>query len=177
MMSVYAVAPGLTTIAKATDDKIIDLVGITDFHGQLTYATKNGVTPTAAILSKAVKDVAAKNPKRTLVIGGGDLYQGTPESNVLEGIPVRKVMSGLGMEVTALGNHEFDWGLETINNKTMKDAKYEILCANMYKKGTNERPYKPYKVIDKDGVKIAVVGAISTDTPGIVLKSRVENYD
>jgi 2',3'-cyclic-nucleotide 2'-phosphodiesterase/3'-nucleotidase len=40
------------------------------------------------------------------------------------------MMDYMGLEVTALGNHEFDWGLDKLNNITMKDAKYNILCAN-----------------------------------------------
>ena len=83
----------------------------------------------------------------------------------------------MGMEVTALGNHEFDWGLNVINNETMKDAKYSIVSANMYNKGTNDRPYAPYKIITKDGVKIAVIGAILQDAPTIIMPALVAPFD
>ena len=56
---------------------------------------------------------------------------------MLRGVPVQKVLSNMGMEVTALGNHEFDWGLDVINTETMIGANYSIVCANMYDKGTN----------------------------------------
>jgi len=156
-------------------NKILDIVEITDFHGQLLDSTNT--KPVGAALAKVVKDVKTANPSGTLIIGGGDLYQGTPVSNVLRGVPVQQVMSNIGMEVTALGNHEFDWGLDVINNTTMTGANYSIVCANMYKKGTNTRPYAPYKIITKNGVRIAVIGAILKDAPTIIMPALVAPFD
>ncbi len=156
-------------------NKTFDIVEITDFHGQLLDSTNT--KPIGAALAKVVKDVKTANPGRTLIIGGGDLYQGTPTSNVLRGVPVQKVLSNMGMEVTALGNHEFDWGLDIINTETMIGANYNIVCANMYKKGTSNRPYQPYKIITKDGVKIAVIGAILKEAPSIIMPALVAPFD
>ncbi|MBZ9608560.1 5'-nucleotidase C-terminal domain-containing protein [Clostridium estertheticum] len=156
-------------------NKTFDIVEITDFHGQLLDSTNT--KPVGAALAKVVKDVKTANPGRTLIIGGGDLYQGTPTSNVLRGVPVQKVLSNMGMEVTALGNHEFDWGLDIINTETMIGANYNIVCANMYKKGTSNRPYQPYKIITKDGVKIAVIGAILKEAPSIIMPALVDPFD
>lgn len=167
-------------VTNTTDDsvKVLDIVEITDFHGQLKDSKDQ--YEVGAALAKKVKDIKNSNPN-TLVIGGGDLYQGTPVSNVLQGVPVQKVMSNLGMEVTALGNHEFDWGLETIDNVTMKDADYSIVCSNLYKKDSDGKPmsmpkYAPYKIINKNGVKIAVIGAILKDVASIVLPANVKDY-
>ena len=159
----------------STQNKVFDIVEITDFHGQLLDYTNT--KPVGAALAYVVKGVVTANPDRTLIIGGGDLYQGTPVSNVLRGVPVQQVLSNVGMEVTALGNHEFDWGLDVINNKTMTGANYSIVCANMYNKGTNDRPYSPYKIITKDGVKIAVIGAILQDAPTIIMPALVAPFD
>lgn len=163
-----------TTTAAAVDVKNLDIVEITDFHGQLLDTTNK--IHVGAALANAVEEVSSENPDNTLIIGGGDLYQGTPVSNVLQGVPVQKVLSKMGMEVTALGNHEFDWGLNIINDITMKDAKYQIVCSNLYNKGTDTRPYEPYKIIDKDGTKIAVIGAILNDVGSIVLPANIANY-
>ncbi|MBC8060411.1 MAG: 5'-nucleotidase C-terminal domain-containing protein, partial [Clostridiaceae bacterium] len=166
----------VTVNAKAPPaNKTFNIIEITDFHGQLLDSTNT--KPVGAALAKVVKEVKASNPDRTLIIGGGDLYQGTPVSNVLRGVPVQKVMSNLGMEVTTLGNHEFDWGLDVINNETMVGAGYSIVCANMYKTGTNNRPYAPYKIITKDGVRIAVIGAILKDAPTIIMPALVAPFD
>lgn len=167
---------GFNTVKAAGTDKVFDIVEITDFHGQLLSSDATPL-PVGAVLAQNVKNIQKANPDRTLVIGGGDLYQGTPVSNVLKGVPVQQVMSSIGMEVTALGNHEFDWGgLDTINKVTMKGASYSIVCANLYDKTTNQRVYDPYKIITKDGVKIAVIGAITTDAPNIIMPAYVTNY-
>ena len=175
MMILSLVAPGTATNVKAaTVNKVFDIIEVTDFHGQLLDSTNT--KPVGATLAKVIKDVKAANPN-TLIIGGGDLYQGTPVSNVLHGVPVQQVLSNLGMEVTALGNHEFDWGLDVINNTTMTGANYSITCANLYNKGTNTRPYTPYKIITKDGVKIAVIGAITKLAPTIIMPALVAPFD
>ena len=157
-----------------TGDKKLDIVEITDFHGQLKDS--KDVLYTGAALAQRIKSVKESN-ENTLIIGGGDLYQGTPVSNVLSGVPVQKFLSNMGMEVTALGNHEFDWGLDTIDNTTMKDADYSIVCSNLYIKGSNERKYDPYKIIDKNGIRIAVIGGILNDVKTIVLPANIAEYE
>ncbi|MDP4090525.1 MAG: metallophosphoesterase [Bacillota bacterium] len=145
---------GQTTVRAAEGDRIFDLVEITDFHGTLLDSSNNQV---AAVLANRVKNVESQNPN-TIVIGGGDLYQGSAISNMLKGVPVKDFLNNIAMVTTALGNHEFDWGLDTIAN-TMRDAKYNIICANLYNKnadGSNgTRVFDPYKIVEKDGVRIA----------------------
>ncbi|MDB2150450.1 bifunctional metallophosphatase/5'-nucleotidase [Clostridium butyricum] len=157
-----------------SDGKVLDIVEITDFHGQLKDSKDN--LQIGAALAEKVKEVKASN-ENTLVIGGGDLYQGTPVSNVLKGVPVQKVLSEMGMEVTTLGNHEFDWGLDTIDNTTMDGANYSIVCSNLYKKNSNERKYDPYKIINKNGIRIAVIGGILNDVSSIVLPANIKDYE
>ncbi|EHI99682.1 5'-Nucleotidase domain-containing protein [Clostridium sp. DL-VIII] len=166
-------AAATVTTGPAVSTKNLDIIEITDFHGQLLDTKNNEV---GAALANSVENAADTNSKNTLIIGGGDLYQGTPISNLSKGVPVQKVLSKMGMEVTALGNHEFDWGLDTINNETMQGAGYEIVCSNLHNRKDDTRPYKPYKIIEKDGTRIAVIGAILNDVPTIVLPANIANY-
>jgi 2',3'-cyclic-nucleotide 2'-phosphodiesterase / 3'-nucleotidase / 5'-nucleotidase len=168
-------APFGTIAASAAVAKTFDIVEVTDFHGQLLDSSNT--KQVGANLVKAITEVKTANPDRTLIIGGGDLYQGTPTSNVFHGVPVQQVMSNLGMEVTALGNHEFDWGLNVIKNETMVGASYEIVCANVYDKGQATRPFNPYKIITKDGVRIAIIGALTADAPNIILPANISAFD
>lgn len=174
VMTVYITMSGVSTFAKADTitDKNFDLVEITDFHGALESSAG---LPVAGVLGQHVKDILTSNPKGTLVIGGGDLYQGSALSNILKGVPVRDFMNGIGMEVTALGNHEFDWGLDTITNTTMVGANYSIVCANIRKSSDKSLLYPASKIITKNGVRIAVIGAITTETPTIVMPALVAN--
>ncbi len=171
-MTASLLLSGYTPKVYADTGKVFNLIEITDFHGTLLDSSNNEV---AAVLAQDIKDEVAKNPDRTLILGGGDLYQGSPLSNYFKGVPVQKALSEMGMEVTALGNHEFDWGLSTITETTMKDAKYSIVCANLYKDG--KRVFDPYKIITKDGERIAVIGAISEETPSIVTPNNVKDFE
>ncbi|AAK78333.1 2',3'-cyclic-nucleotide 2'-phosphodiesterase/3'-nucleotidase [Clostridium acetobutylicum] len=161
----------------ASNDKTFDLVEINDFHGALED-TSNPANPVASVLGNRVKAVSASNPD-TIVFGGGDLYQGSALSNILKGVPVQKVMDSLGMQFTTLGNHEFDWGLDTLTNTTMQGANYNIICSNLYNKNPDgskgSRVFDPYKIITKDGVRIAFIGGITNETPNIVTPSYVSD--
>lgn len=172
-------------IAKAdASSKTFDLIEITDFHGNLLSSYNEQI---AAVMAKDVKTVEAQNPD-TFVLGGGDFYQGTPISNVLVGVPVQQFLTNVGMKVTALGNHEFDWtkdsdgnvdskgALDLINTVTMKNAGYNIVCANLRNKSDNSLVYPAYQVYTEDNVRIAVIGAITTETPDIVMPANVANY-
>ena len=160
-------------------NKTFDIVEITDFHGSLLSSDATPL-PVGGVLAKNIKDAKATNPDKTIIIGGGDLYQGSPISNVLRGVPVQKAFSNIGMEVTALGNHEFDWQLDTVVNTTMKDANYSIVAANLYNKNADgtkgTRKFAPYKIIVKDGVKIAFIGAITAEAKDIIMPAYTENY-
>ncbi len=165
---------GIAAAAKETGaPKVFDLIEITDLHGAIVDASNR---PVGGVLSQNINEIKKANPDRTLILGGGDLYQGMPISNVLKGVPVQKVLNQIGMEITTLGNHEFDWGLDTIINTSMKGAKYSIVCSNLYDKATGKRVFDPYKIIEKDGVKIGIIGGITNETPTIVLPKYVEPY-
>ena len=134
-VTLFSSTLSMTTNA-ATGDKLFNIIEITDFHGSLLSSDATPL-PIGGVLAKNLKDAKATNPDRTIIIGGGDLYQGSPISNVLRGVPVQKSLSNIGMEVTALGNHEFDWELDTVVNTTMKDASYSIVASNLYNKKTD----------------------------------------
>ncbi|URZ04882.1 bifunctional metallophosphatase/5'-nucleotidase [Clostridium felsineum] len=161
----------------ASNDKTFDLVEINDFHGALED-TSNPANPVASVLGNRVKSIEASNPD-TIVFGGGDLYQGSAMSNILKGVPVQKVMNNIGMNFTTLGNHEFDWGLDTLNKVTMSGANYNIICSNLYQKNSDgskgDRVFDPYKIVTKDGVRIAFIGGITNETPNIVTPAYVSD--
>lgn len=163
-----------TMVHAAENDKTFDIIEITDFHGALNDASGK---PVAGVLADRIDKIKESNPDGTLILGGGDLYQGSAISNIMKGVPVQEVMSKIGMEVTTLGNHEFDWGLDTLTNETMKGASYSIICSNLYNKSTGKRVFEPYKIITKDGIKIAIIGGITTETSTIVSPKFVKDYE
>ncbi len=169
---VFALAAPSSGAFAAAGDKVFEIIEITDFHGTLEDSKGN---PVAAVMAKNIKEIINGNPDRTLVVSGGDSYQGSALSNMLEGTPVMNFFNNIGVAVSALGNHEFDWGLETVIRPDV--ANYPFICSNLFYKDTNQLVFDPYKIIERDGVKIAFVGAITEETPAIVLPDLVKDYD
>jgi 5'-nucleotidase / UDP-sugar diphosphatase len=96
-----------------------------------------------------------------LLLDGGDVNTGIPESDLQDAEPDFKGMKMLGYDAMALGNHEFDKPLSTLA-KQMQWAGFPMLSANIYRDG--KRAYEPYKIFDRGGLKIAVMGLTTDDT-------------
>jgi len=155
--------------------KEVVVLSINDFHGSLAPAGKN---VGAAKLADALKVEKAKNPEGTIIVTAGDSYQGSAMSNLLYGEPVSAVFKEIGIELSAVGNHEFDWGIDKIT-QWAEDGGLTFVCANIYDKRTNEPVgwAKPYVILDKAGVKVGFVGLATPETAYKALKANVENYD
>ncbi len=156
------------------DYKIIDVLNITDFHGSLAAAGKNvGI----ASLVNEVKKMRAIN-KNTLFVAGGDLFQGSAESNLLYGKPVAACLKEAGLLASAIGNHEFDWGVNRILGWAA-DGGFEFLAANIYDRNTNQPVSyaKPYKIVEVAGVKIAFIGLTTPETAFKTLPENVKDLE
>ena len=108
--------------------KEIVVLSINDFHGALAPAGKN---VGAVKLVDALKTEKAKNPEGTIIVSAGDNYQGSAMSNLLYGEPVSAVFKEIGIELSAVGNHEFDWGIDRIT-KWAEDGGFIFVCTNIY---------------------------------------------
>jgi 2',3'-cyclic-nucleotide 2'-phosphodiesterase (5'-nucleotidase family) len=75
-------------------------------------------------------------------------------------------MNLMGYQAAAVGNHEFDFGLDVLARHA-KDAKFPFLSANLVKRGTSEPPdfVRPYTVVDVDGIKVGIIGLTTRSTP------------
>ncbi len=167
-------ALGITCVTHfaAFGDRVFDIIVITDFHGALEDAEGN---PVAAVMAKNIKEIVNGNPGRTLIVSGGDNYQGSGLSNLLNGAPVMSFFASMGVEVSALGNHEFDWGLDTVAGANISAC--PVVCSNLFYKGTKKLVFDPYKIFEKDGEKIAVVGGVTEDLPDLVSAENFRDYD
>ncbi len=101
-----------------------------------------------------------------LLLSGGDINTGVPESDLQDAEPDFKGMKMLGYDAMALGNHEFDNPLDVLEQQ-IKWGGFPMLSANIYDKETGERKYQAYHIFEKQGIKIAVVGLTTEDTAKI----------
>ncbi len=156
-------------------EKEIVILSINDFHGALAPAGKN---VGAVKLVDALKTEKAKNPEGTIIVSAGDNYQGSAMSNLMYGEPVSSVFKEMGIELSAVGNHEFDWGTDRIT-KWAEDGGFTFVCTNIYDKRTNEPVdwAEPFAIIEKEGVKVGFIGLATPETAYKTLKANVENYE
>ncbi|OOE97009.1 bifunctional UDP-sugar hydrolase/5'-nucleotidase UshA [Salinivibrio sp. IB643] len=101
-----------------------------------------------------------------LLLSGGDINTGVPESDLLHAEPDFKGMTRIGYDAMAIGNHEFDNPLSVLE-KQMQWADFPMLSANIYDKETGERKFQAYEMFERNGLKIAVVGLTTEDTAKI----------
>lgn len=156
-------------------EKEIVILSINDYHGSLAPAGSN---VGAAKLVDAIKTEKAKNPEGTIIVSAGDNYQGSAMSNLLFGEPVSAVFKEMGLELSAVGNHEFDWGTGRIV-KWAEDGELTFVCTNIYDIRTNEPVdwAEPFVIIEKEGVKIGFIGLATPETAYKTLKANVVNYE
>lgn len=159
---------GTATVVKAADaeTKTIQILQTSDLHGKFVpfkYATYTEDTSgSVAQLATIIKERRNEN---TLLIDGGDSIQDNSAQLFLEDDehPVIKGLNLLNYDYWTFGNHEFNFGIPTLK-KIAKQFKGTTLGGNVYDKDGKTRLGKLYDIVEKDGIKIAVIGVV---TPNI----------
>jgi 5'-nucleotidase len=174
--SAYAEAPA--PLRKLT------VLGINDVHGALLAAdSARGRSPIGgaewfAGYVRAVRAQARSEGGEAIVVDAGDEFQGTLVSNQFQGRSVVDVLNAVGVAAAAVGNHEFDFGLDVLRDR-IAQARYPILVANMFEKGTRKRPAwaRPSILVDVSGVKVGIVGLTTVETPTVTNPLVVEGLE
>lgn len=138
-----------------------------DHHGrfwQNRYG-EYGMAARKTLIDNIRAEVASEGGS-VLLLSGGDINTGVPESDLQDAEPDFKGMTKIGYDAMALGNHEFDNPLEVLF-KQREWANFPMLSANIYDKATGKRLFQPYQMFDKQGIKIAVIGLTTEDTAKI----------
>ncbi len=125
---------------------------------------KGGVARRASLIERIRKE----NPN-VLLLDAGDIFQGTPYFNYYGGELEFKLMSMMRYDAATIGNHDFDNGVEGIRAQ-MPHATFEFISANYdFKNTVMDGFVKPYKIFDKDGIKVGVFG-LGIELEGLVDK-------
>ena len=113
----------------------VEIISFNDFHGNVAEEV-NGKNVGMAKLMTALKETVAKNPN-TIIVAAGDLYQGTAISNLTYGAPVSEMLKAVRITASAVGNHEFDWGADRIQ-EWAEAGNFPFLAANIYEEKTGK---------------------------------------
>lgn len=133
-----------------------------DHHGRFWHNSDGeyGMAARKTVVDQIRREVTAAGGY-SLLLDGGDVNTGVPESDLQDAVPDFKGMNLLDYQAMAVGNHEFDKPLAVL--KMQRDlAKFPMLSANIYEGG--QRMFAPYKVFNLGGLKVGVMGLTTEDT-------------
>ncbi len=149
--------------------RFLRIIATNDFHGALeprpdaNGVRRGGAAYVAAAIDRARTECAPRC--ETLLLDAGDLFQGTPASNLSYGRPVVEYYNRMGYAAAALGNHEFDWGTDSLRAR-MRQAKFGILGANVrYTDGSDVRWIPNDTIVKRGATQIGIIGVSTVSTP------------
>ncbi len=170
---------------KNNDNLKVQVIGINDFHGAI-QAPGNGELGGIESIATLINQLRQENSK-TIVVGAGDLVGASPLlSSMFYDEPTIEALSAIGMETSAVGNHEFDKGKEELLRKqnggchptagcvgkeTFDGANFSYLAANVIVKETGQTLFPSYFIKEFDGIPVAFIGLTLEGTPAIVTPS------
>ncbi|EAN1137436.1 bifunctional UDP-sugar hydrolase/5'-nucleotidase [Salmonella enterica] len=145
----------------------ITILHTNDHHGHFWRSEygEYGLAAQKTLVDSIRKEVAQEGGS-VLLLSGGDINTGGPESDLQDAEPDFRGMNLIGYDAMAVGNHEFDNPL-TVLRQQEKWAKFPFLSANIYQKSTGERLFKPWAIFTRQDIKIAVIGLTTDDTAKI----------
>ncbi len=171
--------------ADARDDRVvISIVGTNDLHGHL------GALPLLGGHLANLRRARAADGGAVVLLDGGDMFQGTLESNLEEGAAVVQAYGVLGYDAVAIGNHEFDYGpVGSQSTATsgqdprgalrarMGEASYPFVAANIVDADTGAPADLGVRavMIERSGVRIGIVGATTESTPQTTIAANVDD--
>jgi len=155
-----------------------------DFHSQnLPYQVKAALkernTDTTYLVggSAVLASYIKKNydsDSTTLLLCAGDDFQGSPVSTITKGSSQIKLLNLLTPDAFALGNHEFDYGKESLK-ENIKKAHFPVLAANLFDGETDTTFAAPFILKQIGKIKVAIVGLITTDLSTLALPENIKS--
>ncbi|MGC5629377.1 bifunctional metallophosphatase/5'-nucleotidase [Georgenia sp. Z1344] len=164
--SVAAAAPAFA-VENEDGTVTIDLAVITDFHGHIE---------TAAQVQTVVDGIRAENETGTLFLSAGDNIGGSAfVSAIANDQPTIDILNAMGLNHTAVGNHEFDQGYEDLRDRVIPASEFSHLGANVA--GAPEIADPGFVVEEIDGVSVGIIGTVTSDTPNVVSPAGIEGLE
>ena len=147
-----------------------------DEHGWLVPEEDSGGA--TGILSHWRKEEMLDHDPNLLVVSSGDLWTGRALSTCFAGESTIDVMNAMGYRAAAIGNHEFDNGVDSLRLRAAQ-SKFPFLSANIKYKESGATPdfASPYILVPVNGVNVALVGLTTLDTPFDTRPEHISPFD
>ena len=136
----------------------VTVLGINDMHANIDGMPQ---------LATCVKQERLNDPG-LLLMAAGDNRTGNPyvDNGNRPGIPMVTLMKHIGFDLSTFGNHEFDAGTAALRDY-INAAEFDFVCANIFTTDTQGINVKPYKIFERNGVRIGVLGLVQVGENGI----------
>jgi 2',3'-cyclic-nucleotide 2'-phosphodiesterase (5'-nucleotidase family) len=159
--------------------RVLRVIATNDFHGSFesrldsSGVRRGGAAAVASVIAGARAECAASPGCESILLDGGDMFQGTAPSNRTFGSTVVELYNMLGYSAAALGNHEWDWGRDSLRAR-MRQARYPILGANVKFADGRDVPWIPDDTLLTAGsIKVGVIGITTEETPRTTMAINV----
>lgn len=167
------------TVAPCTENVCkLTILHTNDTHGRFWHNEKDeyGMAAQKTLVDRLRSEAKAAGSE-VLMLSGGDVNTGVPESDMQNAKPDFVAMNSIRYDAMAVGNHEFDNPLKTLEEQRSW-AKFPMLSANIYDKASGKRYFDPYKVFKlESGLKVAVLGLTTEDTAQLAATANVETLE
>lgn len=158
----------------------LDIYYLNDFHGALERDNENiGIS----YIANLVKTRKTESPDNVLFLAGGDMLQGSALSNYFDGLSTITLLNESQLDAFTVGNHEFDWGIETIlqyadDDITNGEADFPFLGANIFQDLDDAIPngIDPYTIIEKGDHTIGIIGTMGSGLEYSIAESKIADY-
>ena len=146
----------MVACTKSPEIKHLTILHTNDTHSQVLPEKRDTIGGYARRIGLINKE--RETEPNLLLLDAGDFSQGTPYYNYYHGKVEIEAMNWMKYDAATLGNHEFDYGLDTLA-KYLKMADFPIVCANYGVTGTPlEGIVKPFEIFERNGIKVGVFG-------------------
>ena len=164
----------LLAAAPLQDTAHVVLVATTDVHGHATdwdYVQDRPFAGGVARVASVVDSLRRRYPGQVVVVDAGDLLQGDPFATYFARVkpvdphPIIEALNLAGYDAATPGNHDFDWGVPFLS-RALAEARFPYVSANILAAPADTLMYPPYRVLQRQGVRIAITGFT---TPGTMV--------
>ncbi|MFQ5608651.1 MAG: bifunctional metallophosphatase/5'-nucleotidase [Woeseiaceae bacterium] len=185
-----------TTAPPPLEDRLtISVVGTNDIHGAFMPRANQGGLVTISGYVDALRAARAADSGAVLLIDAGDMWQGTLESNLVEGKSVVEAFNAMGYDAATIGNHEFDFGpagSAAIPREAGDDPRgalkqralemeFPLLSSNLIVSRTGEHVdwpnVMPSVMLEVQGVRVGVIGVITRGAPATTIKANIAGLE
>ncbi|OPY80738.1 MAG: Trifunctional nucleotide phosphoesterase protein YfkN precursor [Syntrophorhabdus sp. PtaU1.Bin153] len=139
----------------------VRILHVNDFHGfAVPYKPHGSNEVQGGLAYLADKADILREEKPSLLLAAGDMIQGNTWANLFQGKSTIEAMNAMRFDAMVVGNHEFDFGREALETR-ISEAGFPVLGANV----AGVKGLKPYAIREVNGLRVAVIGVVTADTP------------